>query len=275
MINTQLRRLERLWSLCTYDHQGLFNYLRLRKTVVLPPNMKTIHLFHVRKTAGTSLFNAFLSLGGEDPRAVLRRIWQGYPWFAYSGAFTFANSYRANRIVPIRFSFSHKPFWSLNVSNTTYKITVLRDPVARVVSLYRYLSDARSDMAEAGPAPSHERDLTNEGFAAFIERLPKEDLLNQLYMFARDYSPKVAAENIRSFECYFFTEDFASGAEYLSSRLNIRLQVRHDRESKGIAPAVDVTELRRILKPEYDMLTELMTNPGPGFVGRFPASIID
>jgi hypothetical protein len=269
------RRLVRLWLLCTYDLSGLARFARQRKTVILPPGIKNIHLFHVRKTAGTSLYNAFLSLGGDDPRVVLRNISKGYPWFAYSGGYTFAANYHPNRLVNPVFSFSHDPFWSFETSIKTYKITILRDPVARVISLYRYLSDARSDEQEVYPAAPHEHDLVGYGLPSFFRNLPKEDLLFQLYMFSRGLSPNEAAANIRSCHCYFFTEDYGRGIKHLSHQLGVNLLPRHDRGSKGNAPATNVAELRRMLEPEYEMLRLLMTDPGPGFVGTFPLTIAE
>jgi len=269
----QWRRLARLWSLCTYDLSGLAGRICQRNAVTLPPRRKDIHLFHIRKTAGTSLYNAFLSLGGDEPREVLRRISQGYPWFAYSGAYTFAADYRPNRFVRPFFSFSHDPIWSFEMSRRTYKITILRDPVARVLSLFRYLSDSSSDQLEVYSAPPKEHVLASYGLPTFLRNLPKKDLFCQLYMFSREFSPEEAAANIRSCQCYFFAEDYDRGVNHLSRQFRVDLQRRHDRSSTGPKVTVDVADLRRILEPEYEMLDLLLADPGAGFVGAFPATV--
>ena len=264
-VSTAVRRVT-LWPLISSQ-----NAVKMRRCH--PPDpYRSIEFLHIRKTAGTSIFNAFLSLGGEEPRVVLRRM-ERAPWITSSGSYVFARNFGklTDRYTPHFFGFSHEPVWQMHIPKRAFRFTVLRDPMARVVSLFRYLADPRADAFEVHPAEEHERGWAAGSFREFLERIPEADLLGQLYMFSQTLDPSEAADRIRACELWFFTESFDTGIAELSKKLGLSLAARCDRVSKAKTPDwEDLAILRERLTAEYRLMSQLRVFPGANFVGGFP-----
>src|SRR4051794_8460283 len=97
--------------------------------------MRVYH-FHVRKSAGTSLNAAFWALGGVDAdvltRSRAKRVeGNGHVFVRGDSALIEGGEYL--------YGSSHTPAYLLDLPAETYTITILRDPVARFLSYYRYL----------------------------------------------------------------------------------------------------------------------------------------
>jgi hypothetical protein len=240
------------------------------------------YLIHIRKTAGTSLDNAFLSLGGESPVDVAARSYHALK--QQSGPYAFITNPENSRPFVFRmarytYGSSHLPAWRLHLPRGTVTVTILRDPISRVISLYRYFADDRADHGQAYPSPgmvrADERDWAAEGFSTFLDRADRASLLNQLYMFSPRLDPVEAASRIRRCSLYFFTEHFNEGVAALASHLGLPLQPRVDRVSVAASRPSDaeVGRLREILEPEYRLLELLREDPGPTFVGSVPPRV--
>src|SRR5664280_1262648 len=143
-----------------------------------------IYFHHVRKTAGTSIVHAFYSLSGSDPRS----IEQSLRWFAFTrrGGMGFVqNDAKLIRQGRYFFATSHLPNYIAHPpADGMFSFTALRDPVNRVVSLYRYLRSSHSDNGFVFGALDEERMWAKGSFGKFLDVLPRETLLNQLYMFS-------------------------------------------------------------------------------------------
>jgi hypothetical protein len=100
-----------------------------------------IYHFHVRKTAGSSLDAAFYALGGLEGLSVHNQSSRGTT-VGNGLAFVGANK-------PLIeggdyfYGTSHFPAWWLDIPPGTFTVTILRDPVSRAISYYRYLLWAR------------------------------------------------------------------------------------------------------------------------------------
>jgi hypothetical protein len=224
----------------------------------LNPAHHRIHLFHVRKTAGTSLWRAFEGVEGFDS--------------------------------------SHAPAWRVELPADTFTVTILRDPVSRAVSYFRYLAWAlenpdawdrepalgqvlreatcieggwpyvrhqfetwrtESAIRELGVRQFARRLLADgAGFDGFLTRVPPRRLLAQLYMFSRSFDPKEAAERILALDSVCFTETFPEDLERLSAMLGVELAEKHERRfgSPVELSAEQEAALRALLRPEYEML---------------------
>ena len=233
-----------------------------------------IYFYHVQKTAGTSLAKAFESLGGEDPNDVESRMaWPAR--VARSGDYVFLHKgdNLILRMVPYSFAWSHIPYWKIRLAPSVFTITILRDPVERVLSLYHFGRDTHSNRSNKFKSSPYLRNLAAKGFGSFLAELDPSLLLNQLYIFSKDFDPIEAAENIRSLSLYFFTESFDLGLSALNASLELPLSVRNERaivRSLEHLTDIDVSRLREQLEPEYQMISMLAKLPGPGFVGNFP-----
>jgi hypothetical protein len=142
------------------------------------PAYKRVYHFHVRKTAGTSLNSAFWALGGLDTQRLStspEATGRGLKFARHDLGLIAAGDYF--------FASSHEPAHRVELPPDTFTVTILRDPVARVVSYYRYLLWAKYDPA----APSVE---------PFIERVRKQSAI--LDGGARNYLARFSPRRLRA-----------------------------------------------------------------------------
>jgi hypothetical protein len=241
----------------------------------LPGGERRIYYVHLKKTGGTSLARSFLSLGGEPVDQVYNRVVGAAPAATTSGGRTYVFlDRRAIERGHYFFAWSHLPRWDLELPPRTFTVSVLRDPMARVLSFYRYLSDERADEGLVN-TPGGFRRVAEGGFASFLDRLDRRNLLQHLYMFSPRWDPAEAADRIRGLSAWFFTESYAEGLRGLSARLGLDLPERFDRVSVGdYRPTPEETAvLAERLAPEYELLARLRADPGPGLLGALPEGV--
>jgi hypothetical protein len=233
-------------------------YRRLADGYRLPDGSRRIYCHHIRKTAGTSLHSAFLALGGEDPLEVKRRMERSVLRRTISGTYTFVAHRQAQFPAGQYFyAWSHLPAHRVELPPQTFTVTVLRDPVRRVVSLFRYLQAGdEPDMAFA--VTEGEREMATDGFEAFLDRLPRRELLRQLFTFSRHLDVAEAAAGVEACSYVFMTDAYDTGLAGLAGRLDLPLASRRDRVSRGSGPAPEerahLERLREMLEPEYALL---------------------
>ncbi len=226
-----------------------------------PGGFKRVYHFHVRKTGGTSLNRAFLGLGGEDPGDVHWRM-RGALHATRSNGFVFV-AHDAPLLARGEYTYGwhHAPAWTMTLPPETFTVTVLRDPISRVLSLYRYLVDPHADDGQPFRAGKMERLRAIGGFESFVRSTPTEDLLTQLHMFSSRLDPGEAADRVRCCSAWFMTEHLDQGVDDLNQRLGVALAHRWDRRSRpDDALRVEHGDLlRTVLAPEYDLLRMLGT----------------
>lgn len=234
-------------------------YRRLAASYEFPDGSKRVYCYHVRKTAGTSLYLSFLGLGGEDPMDVWWRITHSRLPRAISGSYAFAsNSRRLLAEGAYFFGRSHRSADEQPLRQHTFTVTVLRDPVDRVRSLYDYLvvGDAPDTPGRVG---NHQRRWVAGGFDQFLERVPERDLLNQIATFSSRLDVAEAVDRIGGCSSVLFTKTFDEGLATLGRRLGLSLEVRRARVGGIRSPLTDAQEakLRLRLEPEYELLRRL------------------
>jgi Sulfotransferase family len=221
-----------------------------------------IYLCHVRKTAGTSIAFAFMRLSGTDPHLIERRL----------SRFAFAQShgyrYVAHDETLIRegryfFAFGHAPAYVASPPTSgTFKFTVLRDPIDRVVSLYRYLACPGADSPFSFTPPLAERQWAMEGFDRFLDLIPPEHLTNQLHMFSRSSSINQAVDCLSNFNMVLRHEQLNEGLDRLQRALNLNFSLGRDRASLLQFTPSDAQRdrLYDLLSVEYEILRQIDTS---------------
>ena len=150
----------------------------------LPYGSRRIYCYHIRKTAGTSLTQSFMALGGEDPMEVWRRATRTRLPRTVSGPYAFAVTHR--RLLAEGAYFygrSHRSAVEQPLPLGTFTVTMLRDPIARVHSLYDFLVSG-DDPSLPVRVANRIRWRAEDGFDACMDWLPPEFVLDRLSMFS-------------------------------------------------------------------------------------------
>jgi sulfotransferase famil protein len=228
---------------------------------LLPDGSRRIYLFHVRKTAGTSLVRSFLALGGEDPGAVERRISSSLLSRTRTGQYVATCGRGTLQQGDYFFGWSHMAGHRLRLPSRTFTIALLRDPVARVLSYYRYL--VAGDAAQGAMAwhvQTDERAMAGESFSDFLKNIPDELLLNQLYMFSAHFDVSEASDRILGCSAIMMTETYERDLRNLATALGLALGYRRERITALTKAPIDESQLdalRDRLAAEYELLEKL------------------
>jgi hypothetical protein len=234
-------------------------YREMAKSYEFPDGSKRVYCYHIRKTAGTSLTQSFMSLAGEDPMEVWRRTTTSRLPRAISGPYVFAaNRRRLLTEGAYFYGRSHSPADDQPLPPKTFTVTILRDPIARIHSYFDFLV-AGDDPDLPVRVAEQVRRRAQDGLEAMLDRMPTEHLLNQLCMFSTRYDISEAEDRISQCSSVFFTEDFAGGLAALGRRLDLPLEVRFTRVNKQRSTLSDqqIERLRTVLEPEYELLRRL------------------
>jgi hypothetical protein len=200
-------------------------------------------------------------LGGEDPNAVERRISGSLLSRTASGRYILTCGRGTLQQGDYFFGWSHMAGHRLRLPSRTFTIALLRDPVGRVLSYYRYL--IAGDAADAGMAwrvQDDERALAGESFSDFLKNIPDELLLNQLYMFSPRFDVSEAAERILECSAIMMTETYDRDLRDLTATLGLELECRRERITTLTKAPVDEKQMEALydrLASEYELLEKL------------------
>ncbi len=222
-----------------------------------------VYHIHLRKTAGTSVNSAFWNQAGLGLQDIKRKplvIKQG--WIFVRNNLTLINKGHYH------FGNSHIPVWKLSLPPQTYTFCMFREPMERLVSLYRYyLWIQQTPAEEAIKIEPYYHSIASKipfmgnSFTDFLTHLPKKHLQNQLYMFSETYDVEEALEHVAQVHTVCFQSEFEKGITQLSEALNVSLQVQ--RERKFEAPHIVLNEeeqklAQQLLKEEYNFYRKLV-----------------
>lgn len=156
------------------------------------------------------------------------------------------------------YAFSHLPFHKVSLPAKTFTITCIRNPARRVLSHYKMLLAYRLSGA-VRPDYEEEAQWLGNCFADFLTNIPKQHLLNQLYMFSSTFSVDEAYDNICNLSHFFITEAFDSGIADLSAKIGIALDPIHIRRARvEFEPdESDLARLHLMMEPEFQLYRRL------------------
>lgn len=217
---------------------------------------KRIYLVHIRKTGGTSLNNMFLALSQENSQSLYlqlaktpgnRLVNKGLIYVGWNISHINKGNYF--------YGFSHTPLYELDLPKDTFTISCFRDPVKRVISHYNMLKHFREKNIDH-PCMETEGKWLGESFDDFLERIPRQHLLNQIYMFSDSYDIDEALENVKRLSLYFFSDMFSEGIDKLNKKTGLNLKSIHIRKASYHAQISDdsLTRLKEMLSKEYKFL---------------------
>jgi hypothetical protein len=217
---------------------------------------KRIYLVHIRKTGGTSLNHSFLELSGEDSASLYKRLGQesDHRLLSHDKVYVGWNVRYING-GNYFYAFSHAPVHALQLPEKTFTVTCFRDPVKRVLSHYNMLMEYQANNV-MHPCMTTEGKWLGSSFDEFLERIPKEHLCNQLFMFSARYDIGEALERVNGLSHFLFTENFAHGVDALNQKTGLQLRTIHTRKT---AYKTEITKrgldaLRERLGEEYEFL---------------------
>jgi hypothetical protein len=231
--------------------------LKTARPVPLPDGFRRIYHHHIRRSGGTSVNAAFFNTGGEDFRAK-EPLLASQGWMVHGGRVFVAH----NRFLIGRgdyfFARSHTPAHDLSLPPSTFTITVLRDPVARVISHYNLLAEWESKDIRH-PSRAVEGPWLGASFTDFLARMPREHLFRQLFTFSRQLSVDEAGAALAKIDAILFCETLADGLAALGRRLDLELALFHEKASTPVLPVSDADRamLKDLLEPEYALIAGL------------------
>jgi hypothetical protein len=211
-----------------------------------------IYHVHSRKTAGTSVNQMFLALSQPDDVNALYAALARPPYNVGSGEWRFsAWTATALKHPQFHYGFSHVPLWQLDLPPRTFRFTVLRDPVARVRSLYDMLAGYR-DTQSRHPDHQPQIEWVKDGFAGFLERAPKAELLGQLSMFSKKLDPQEGLDAVGELEMIVALEKLEPALKQMGSRFGLPLYAQHTRAAtqRYTPTPEELRRLRGLLAPE-------------------------
>lgn len=228
---------------------------RLSSQTGLVTGHDRVYTYHVRKTAGTSLIMAFIGLSG-DADELYDKVYESGRWIEAQGRVYVLSERHLLTEGYYFMGSSHQPVHAITVPPNTFRMTCLRDPVGRVLSHYRMLVHY---MRESPELARHEAAWMGNGLGGFLDCIPKEHLLRQLYMFSKSFDVNEAVDFLNGIEFIMRQETFDADLARLGEILQLPLQSHRAKNFKAEAEIPDdqVERLREMMRPEYDMLERL------------------
>ncbi|RMG42857.1 MAG: hypothetical protein D6719_05290 [Candidatus Dadabacteria bacterium] len=229
---------------------------------------KRIYHYHIRKTAGRFVHYSFFNLDKdfENPGDLYRALSEasnaGHGLLNGTKLFLGWNVQALERGL-YYYGFSHEPMHKIKIPPATFTLTVLRDPVERFLSHYKMLIQFKEENIDH-PCMQTEGPWLGNSIYDFIERIPKEHALNQIYMFSENFSVDEAYRNITGLSHYMFQSDLQTGMKQLGQKLGINFEdvglVGAGSKKKLHLPDDALQKLHKLLEPEYELLERLRNN---------------
>lgn len=240
----------------SFEHQKC---VRLSKNYLIESKYRRVYFYHIRKCGGTSLNYMFLASGGRngaenykiltrrnDHRLIIDdRVFVGWNKKLIEDGHYF-------------YAFSHMPQHKFQLPPDTFTITGFRDPVERILSHYKMILEMKKYNIRH-PALKQEKRWVKKSFTDFLRKIPREHLLNEIYMFSRSFNVDEAFENIIKCSFVYFVDTFAEDMAKLFGCLQFDSPIQHIRKGSllfEIEP-MERLELQRVVQPAVALVKRL------------------
>jgi hypothetical protein len=128
------------------------------------------------------------------------------------------------------YGFSHEPFHQLRLPPRTFTLTCFRDPFERIFSHYRMLREYRREEVNHPCMETEGAWLQDPGgFDEFLNRIPPEHLMRQLYMFSKTFDIQEALENVNKINLILWTNFTQTEVDRFNLIFRTNLKVSHRR----------------------------------------------
>ncbi|TNE75066.1 hypothetical protein EP331_00120 [bacterium] len=217
-------------------------------------NRKKFYFYHVRKTGGSTVnYSILAALGNGDE--LYKKLSRDLSIKIDGKKIVGWNSKKINH-ESFFYGFSHHPYGNIHLNKHTYSFTVVRDPFDRICSHYKMLKMFTSGNIQH-PVLKNEGKWLENGVYSFVELIPDEHLLRQLFMFSKEYSIREAFQNMKTLNRIVPLQQLNNfiTAE-LSEVTQLKLSTTIRNESKyylSIEEKEVLESLRYKLNPEYEL----------------------
>lgn len=153
---------------------------------------------------------------------------------------------------------THFPSWKIQEPRDSFTMTIFRDPIERIVSHYNYII-GKIERGENEDWLVKERPLLGNSFTQFIDNLPPEKLLNQLYNFSENYNLIEAVDRIKSLNLILTLENLSEGIHDINNMLglNLRIMKKNMSETFYRASSKEIRYLKDKVEKEIDLFNRL------------------
>jgi hypothetical protein len=153
---------------------------------------------------------------------------------------------------------THFPSWKIQEPRDSFTMTIFRDPIERIVSHYNYII-GKIERGENEDWLVKERPLLGNSFTQFIDNLPPEKLLNQLYNFSENYNQIEAVDRIKSLNLILTLENLSEGIHDINNMLglNLRIMKKNMSETFYRASSKEIRYLKDKVEKEIDLFNRL------------------
>jgi hypothetical protein len=180
--------------------------------------MEKVYLYHIKKTGGRSLklsfFNYYFEPYGIDPVEIYALQSSGIPG-KHIGIDDMVIGVSDEQFL---FESNHRFMDDVCIPNYYFKITILRDPIKRLLSYYRMI-DRWNRVSPDAEWLQKEKSYIENGWEGFLNSIPKEILLEQIRMFSKNFDIKESFNNIISLNHVMINENYKEDLTLLSKKV--------------------------------------------------------
>lgn len=241
------------------ESKRLIDGIENGKAEKLTSGGQSVYHIHIRKTGGTSINYSFLEQIDKEAKAIYDELIkkENHRVIKNKKVLVGWNKRLINQ-GHYTYAFSHIPLHNLSLSPEIFTLTCLREPSKRVISHYNMLRYYQINNI-AHPCMVTEGEWLGDSFDYFLNTIPKEHFLNQIFMFSKNIEINEAFDKLCSLNHIVFTETLSQDMTDLGQKLNLDLSISNQKSygHKENISESQKSKLIELLEPEYKLIEML------------------